>query len=323
MTINEHILKTLLNSIDKLNDESIELIRKFVKSKQLPDGGFADRAGKSDPYYSLFGYSLAFALDIELDINKEKGFLSNWAKNNNADFIHAVSIIQCTLLLYAIKEKKAVIKSLSGKNIIFNTFSDLFKNKVASNIKKECESQFKTIENHKALNFGFNHTTANAKRGTTYGNYLIYSLYTDLNIIDSIDDISKGLLSLQFTDGSFMNDSFTTEGVTSSTSAGAILLKECGYKDYTKSIKWLTERLNNHGGFTAGENTPIADLLSSATALFTLKHCEYSDLNKLSECANFIDYHWDESGGFFGSIADMTPDVEYTYYGLLGLGCLL
>jgi len=33
--------------------------------------------------------------------------------------------------------------------------------------------------------------------------------------------------------------------------------------------------------------------------------------------------HWDESGGFFGSIADMTCDVEYTYYALLGIGILL
>src|SRR5258708_36854515 len=35
--------------------ESGDLIRQFLKSQHLPDGGFADRGGNSDLYFTVFG----------------------------------------------------------------------------------------------------------------------------------------------------------------------------------------------------------------------------------------------------------------------------
>ena len=76
------------------------------------------------------------------------------------------------------------------------------------------------------------------------------------------------------------------------------------------------------GGFKASSHVPIADLLSTATALLALKLSEEKMESFAENSLNFINLHWDESGGFFGSIADMTCDVEYTYYALLGIGVL-
>jgi prenyltransferase beta subunit len=58
------IESVLRKSIPILEPEMLEEIRAFVRSKQTPQGGFADRAGKCDLYYSLFGYFLAEALVI-------------------------------------------------------------------------------------------------------------------------------------------------------------------------------------------------------------------------------------------------------------------
>src|SRR5438477_10602594 len=48
----------------KLLGESAELVSAFLLRQQNPDGGFMDRAGKSDPYYTVFGLDGLLALDV-------------------------------------------------------------------------------------------------------------------------------------------------------------------------------------------------------------------------------------------------------------------
>lgn len=72
----------------------------------------------------------------------------------------------------------------------------------------------------------------------------------------------------------------------------------------------------------AAKDVPVSDLLSTATALLALKLSGENMDSFAENSLNFINLHWDESGGFFGSIADMSCDVEYTYYALLALGVL-
>ena len=79
---------------------------------------------------------------------------------------------------------------------------------------------------------------------------------------------------------------------------------------------------NTHGGFIAAEGIGIADLLSTSTALLALKLSGESLELYSDKCTEFINLHWDNSGGFFGSVADTRPDCEYTYYALLALGLI-
>jgi len=75
--INQIILNALEKSHQKLSVEALSQISSFIKSKKHPDGGFMDRAGNQDPYYSVFGYTLAYLTNIELDTKKELDYLSN------------------------------------------------------------------------------------------------------------------------------------------------------------------------------------------------------------------------------------------------------
>ena len=85
---------------------------------------------------------------------------------------------------------------------------------------------------------------------------------------------------------------------------------------------WLLDRCHSSGGFFAGPDAPVPDLLSTATALHALSslHLPMSALRE--PCLDFVDSLWTNRGGFFGTWADDTVDCEYTYYALLALGHL-
>jgi prenyltransferase beta subunit len=85
----------------------------------------------------------------------------------------------------------------------------------------------------------------------------------------------------------------------------------------------LRARVCTPGGFGATEKLKIPDLLSTATALFALRLLE-ADLAPLRRpCLEYIESLWRDSGGFAGHAEDEFEDVEYTFYALLGIGCLM
>ena len=88
-------------------------------------------------------------------------------------------------------------------------------------------------------------------------------------------------------------------------------------------IKWLCERQHESGGFCASEVTPTPDLLTTAVALFTLRLIGHEVKNigqEVRDATTFISLHWLDTGGFAPTLLDDYSDVEYVFYGLLGLG---
>lgn len=81
-------------------------------------------------------------------------------------------------------------------------------------------------------------------------------------------------------------------------------------------VEWLQQRQDETGGFFASELAPMPDLLSTAVALFTLRLIGAEAMNALP----FIQAHWQTAGGFAPTLCDDYSDVEYVFYGLLGLG---
>lgn len=85
----------------------------------------------------------------------------------------------------------------------------------------------------------------------------------------------------------------------------------------------LMERFCTSGGFRVSTTIPQADLLSTATALFALRWMQV-DLEPVREASlDFVDSLWQDSGGFSGYAQDDFEDVEYTFYALLSIGCLM
>jgi len=319
---NQSILEALLKSKEVLSEDAQNQIKSFLGSRKNGDGGFINRAGKADLYYSVFGYTLALILDFKLDVLKERKYLKRLKQEEKLDFVHSVCFVRCDFLLHLIDLRQR--SGLSASKFLSIFFAkDLILGRIVKSLRNNCSQLLWELEENIANDGGYNHDKKAAARSTIYANYLMWTLYQDLQIEqDVLDEITDANRSLRAENGSFANEENSADGVTSSTAAGLIMSSDSELEEIVKTKDWLKQMLTKRGGFKAAEGVPVADLLSTSTALLALQLTGENMQAYAENSVNFINLHWDESGGFFGSIADMTCDVEYTYYALLGLGVL-
>lgn len=80
-----------------LDSEMIAEIRTFIVSKQTVQGGFSDRGGKCDLYYTLFGYYLAESLSVNEVMEPLKKYVAATVKTNSLSGVYRY----CGAILYA------------------------------------------------------------------------------------------------------------------------------------------------------------------------------------------------------------------------------
>lgn len=146
--------------------------------------------------------------------------------------------------------------------------------------------------------------------GSPYSQFLIRNLQQD-TIVGNRPTIN--LQEYRTSDGGFAN----IIGGRSSTNATAAAI-HCLRRDH-KAEAYLRDIQEEQGGFRANAAAPTADLLSTATALFTLNSI---GLKPRYSARDFVAMHALECGGFSATLFDDQTDVEYTFYGLLALGSL-
>lgn len=318
--INLYILKVLLQAKSRLSNDAKELIRSFAKSKMHPNGGFIDRSGKQDPYYSVFGYTLSYVFDVEMYHELGEIFLYDWQSQNQVDFVHAVSLLRCYYLVEAIKYANfagKLSKSAANNELI----QKLIGKRIAKKIRTKHSDLLQVVTSYQSKDGGFNHLERNAENASVYANFLVYGLFQDLFFSKNwLKKIAQSSINLQLENGAFVNHPKSRHGVSSTTAAGIILLNNIG-KPINNSFDWLQKQAQEHGGFLAGEEVPVADVLSTGTSVLALNMVGASNKTINNKAAEFANLHFDGSGGFFGSIADQMVDVEYTFYGLLAVGC--
>src|SRR2546425_4734178 len=72
----------------KLLGESTELVHDFLLRQQNEDGGFQDRSGKSDLYYTVFGLDGLLALQAEIPRTRIAAYLKLFGDGEGLDFVH-------------------------------------------------------------------------------------------------------------------------------------------------------------------------------------------------------------------------------------------
>src|SRR5260370_18948970 len=75
--------------------ESGDLIRQFLKSQHLPDGGFADRGGNSDLYYTGFGLESFVALRDDPPVSAARAYLPRFGDGEGLDFVPLAWLCPC------------------------------------------------------------------------------------------------------------------------------------------------------------------------------------------------------------------------------------
>src|SRR5262245_7879007 len=74
--------------------DSAELVSRFLHSQLNPDGGFRDRSGKSDLYYTVFGLEGLIALRADPPAAAVR-YLESFGGGSDLDFVHLCCLIRC------------------------------------------------------------------------------------------------------------------------------------------------------------------------------------------------------------------------------------
>ena len=280
----------------KLLGESAELVREFFLRQQNEDGGFKDRSGRSDLYYTVFGLEGLLALQCPLPVSSAEKYLASFGDGEGLDFVHLCCLARCRAAMAV----GVTIQRNSG-----------WAKRVAER-----------LEGFRSADGGFN-VNARNKCGTAYGCFLGAAAFEDLGLaMPEPLRLIQCLKFLETSDGAWGNERGLKLGATNSTAAMVTLLRHLSMPLATSVGDWLMAAQHREGGFLATPTAPIPDLLSTATALHALAGLE-RDISPIRErCLDFIDTLWTNEGGFHGHWGEDTLDCEYTYYGLLALGHL-
>lgn len=273
------MLRTLQRAVGRLGDEALALMRHFVQERMTANGVFMDKSGREDIYYTSFGMLLSHVLGIRRNCEATRLWLDT-IDSNQLDMVH-----------YAAYVRSRMINEWEQNKIEF----------LLKNIKRKAIRPLASFE-----------VVPNMDAESPYAQFILYSLCEDTGNTPPV----ANLTSYRIDGGGYAN---TRQGSPSTNATAAALMvagQSAGYTS-TRDAEWLRDEQKPSGGWCAEQNTPLPDLLSTATALFAL-HC-YGIKPRYS-ATDFIEGHWLDNGGFAATLLDDESDVEYLFYGLLALG---
>src|SRR5579871_2953492 len=101
----------------KLLGESADLVGDFLSAHLDRSGGFVNRGGKPDLYYTVFGVEAMLALHREPPKEQISPWLKTFDLGENLDFIHLCSLARVAASLggdvFSAKEKKTMVTLLA------------------------------------------------------------------------------------------------------------------------------------------------------------------------------------------------------------------
>jgi hypothetical protein len=298
MTIRLDMRRTVSRASDALGD-SVDAVRDFFRSRLAPDGGFNGRDGRSDLYYTVFGLEASLALNADISCERVGSYLDRFGTGESLDFVHLACLARC----------EANISEVRGEPMDTRARRDMAER----------------LQLYKACDGGFN-AAAKAQRGSAYGGFLALGAWQDLGIdCPDPNGMAASVESLQRPDGGHANESTMTASATAATAAAICVLHYLNRPIPESAVRWLQGQAHPQGGFTAirlPAEAAIPDLLSTATALHALSLAGALSEDMKDKHLDYLDSLWTSQGGFRGHWADEVVDCEYTYYGLLSLGCL-
>jgi hypothetical protein len=272
--------------------EAADLIVDFVRSSQTADGGFGDRDGHADVYYTWFGIACLIALHQPLPELELRRYLAEFADGEGLDFVHLTSLIRC---------RSSLSEPISAA---------------------ESTAYAARLEEFRAEDGGFHHAEAGNPVTSAYGAMLGLGALQDLGREAQAGPLGRVLAGMQTADGAYANEPGMPIGSTNATAAAVTTLRNLGIDVSQPAADWLFGQHYPRGGFFAMPGAPIPDLLSTATALHALSGMR-QDFRRVREpCLDYLDSLWTSKGGFYGQWTEENLDCEYTYYGLLALGHL-
>ncbi|MBR1435903.1 MAG: hypothetical protein IJ584_12435 [Bacteroidales bacterium] len=285
--ISYELLHKVKRGVRGLPSETRDVMKSFILSRMEESGAFMGKAPGADLYYTAFGWLLSSCFGVMPKPSKTAEYLSTFDPDS-LDLIHYAAFIKCHLL------------SKIGKG----SLSSMLKAAISRLPSRRPES--------------FSAFPGDDPESP-------YSLFMLLNI--SQDCFGFNLNPTEVL--SSLERYRTGEGLYGGVEGGsspsvqstccALVLK--GYLEgfRKEAAEGLRSLQKENGGFKANGTAPVADLLSTAVALFTLS---LYGVKPAFNAFDFIEAHLLDDGSFSSTVLDEDGDIEYLFYGLLSLGCI-
>lgn len=292
------------NAIQMLDEESRAELFRFIGSQQNDDGGFSDRGGRSDLYYSLFGGLMMRAWGMESEVRRQKfgeeqptiGELLSTVNTKHDSHSETVSVL---------KLKEFVAQQRNSE--------------ISGFIEKCClvllQKEFNAGRNSKIealISLGKSFWKERRSINISYRSFVLFL---------TLDAVLPFVQILKIGAKKMLRQTTVNHDSPCSELAAKVFLCKMLNQDGTIEQEQLKSFASKNGGFKAFQHLEEPDMLSTAVALFALDFAG-CDLRLLKPAnldfiqQNFID------GAFLSGDGDSTADLEYTFYGLLALGVL-
>ena len=279
-------------SAPNLLREAAGRVAEFLRGQFNPDGGARNRSGRSDLYYTVFAMQGLLALQAEPPMGQVVTYLRTFGGGEGLDTVHQACLARCWACVPEGHSEDGVAERL-----------------------------LQHIEGYRSADGGYAARPA-AVTGTAYHCFLALGAYEDLGRdMPAPEGLVHCLDGLRTEDGAYANDRHLRLGSTPATAAAAVLLRRLSVTVPHEVGEWLAARCHGDGGFAAAPGVPVADLLSTATALHALAGMGIPLEPVKERCLDYLDSLW-TGRAFRGHQADEFEDSEYTFYGLLALGRL-
>ena len=274
----------------------------YLQAAQNADGGFSGREGGSDLYYTGFALRGLAVLDA----------LTPALAERTADFLRGcltrqTSVIDFFSLLYS-----GLLVQLTGGPDVFAGSSPDWPARVA-----EMLETFRTSDGGYAKTIG-------GTSGSTYHTFLVALCYQLLGRpLPRLADVVRFVASRRRDDGGYVEIAPMRRGGTNPTAAAVGLLQMASdempglLEEVRDGVSaFLASVASPEGGLRANDRAPLADLLSTFTAAWTLE--QLGGLHRLDadQVRRYAESLQRPEGGFHGGLWDEGHDVEYTFYGL-------
>ncbi len=302
----QQMINLLRNALNLLDEQGREEVLHFIAGRQNPDGGFQDRGGRSDLYYSLFGGFILKAMESQDSGNKTQvsGHKSQESAVKNQD--PNPDIRNPELVGQSILKLKQFTDKQSNPEV-----PGFIERCCLVLLQKELRTRrFPRINSLFSLGRSFW-----KERHSINLSYRSFVLFLTLDAVFPFQGILKSASKRMLKQTTVDANSPCSE------IAAKVFLRKMMDQDGWDEQELLKSFACESGGFKAFSHLQNADMLSTAVALFALNYSGY-DLRFLKPASlGFIQQNFSE-GAFLSGDGDQTADVEYTFYGLLALGVL-
>ncbi|MEA1952222.1 MAG: prenyltransferase/squalene oxidase repeat-containing protein [Planctomycetota bacterium] len=290
-----------------------------------PDGGYSGRQGGSDAYYTSFALrGLAMLGDLD------PGIAASVASFLQSRDMQEMSSIDFFSWLFSAE----LLRLVAGLDVLDG-------NDLLSSDQDRAQAIAASVDRYRRPDGGY------AKSPSSPGSS-IYHTFLALACKqlfkspadsqpqpDFSADAGRLVHSHRRDDGGYVEIKQMRQSGTNPTAAAVAILRITGqlddptHKDTRESaIDSLSAMQTPDGGFRANTRIPVADLLSTFTALAALHGLTDNHTKKLPDVVDlaaarrYAENLKVPSGGFRAGVWDDSPDVEYTFYGLGTLALL-